>query len=360
MCHNIEDWVDIECDELGSLEEILSANGWTNTEIRIAEYHITEDDIKFSEGNPNIRSYIVMNAIFSLIYECCFREERWGGWVDVNEERFLNGLVEVMSMQKSANNTTLAPEFQSGLRYTNNTQLRRWRSETFQALQNSKHRAHTREKHLRESQGVLFSILKHFANKRGRIAGQKLRSKIIEPAYALADMIKASTSGYKFDFVVNSSSPDIYLAADDATAYGLVDARTGIEENTVDSKHEGRLRLCVFPELQKVQDSGERSCLSKALVVLEKQPEMDGKATSVVTKTAKIANKDEGTVDYSPISPQTIGTPEFAKSKSSTGVPPEAVETNTVQRSTTPEGQPTKQSYSWTDTSKKIQAEIAW
>lgn len=245
-CLNIEDWVDIECEGLSSFEEIFSTNNWTNPEMRTVERHITDDDIKLSEDFPNIRSNIVMNAIFSFVYECCLREECWSGYAEGKEELLLNGLVEMMSKQKSAHSTPLAPEFRSGLKFTNDPHLRRWRSETFQALQNDKFRVQTRQKNLKGSVQGLSSMLKHFTNIRHRAHGERLRGKIIEPAYALADLIKASTSGFKFDFIVTSSSLETYLQAEDVNLYKLVDARTGAEE--IMERQEGslgKLRLCV-------------------------------------------------------------------------------------------------------------------
>lgn len=360
LCQNIEDWVDAECQDLSSIEELISANGWSDTEMRITERHITEDDIKLSEEFPNIRSNIVMNAIFSFVYGCCFEETRWGGYVEAKEEVFLNGLIEVMSMQKSAYSVPIGPEFRSGLKFANNPHLRRWRSETFQAVQNDKSRVGTRAKTLKGSVHGLFSMLKHFADKKHRVQSERIRNKIIEPAYALADLIKASTSGYKFDFMVNSSSLGTYLQAEDVTLYRLVDAQTGIEE--IVEKHEGilgRLRLCVFPGLQKVQDGGERSCLSQGMVVLDKSSGLEEKPAATEPDTTNNVNKDEETA-VNPITPEKPASHVEEEQEHSSDVPIATTGKVITQTSIILEEQALKHHYSWTDIPSKSQAGIVW
>lgn len=140
-------------------------------------------------------------------------------------------------------------------------------------------------------------MIKHFLDEDRAVAYRTLQNRIIQPAYQLADMIKGSTSGYRFEFVANSSSRDAYLEARDATLYKLVDARTGAEEETEASTEGciGRLRMCVFPSLERVQDDGERVCMSKAIVVLEKLPKLDEDATTTVSETTLRGDaSDEG------------------------------------------------------------------
>lgn len=361
LCHNIEDWVDVECQSLTSLEGLFSTDDWTRLEMEMAERHITEDDLELSEEFPNIRSNIVMNAIFSFVYDWCLREERWSVWANANEEMLLNGLVEAMSTQKSTQNAAIAPELQSGLRFTNNPQLRRWRSETVQALENSKYRAHVQQQNLRGSQQKLYFMLKHLADKGTHIQGDKLRSKIIEPAYALAGMIKASTSGYKFDFVVNSSSPDICLKAEDVTQYRIVDVHTGVEEDILENAEGslGRLRLCVFPALQKVQDSGKRSCMSKALIVLDRSAGTIGEPMAATSEKAKETNEVADVTECS-IAPKPDGTMGIEKNESPTDVASEAADKKDAQGSSTAGELTIKHEHVWDYEPQKEQARIAW
>lgn len=361
LCNNIEDWVDVECQSLTSLEGLLSTDNWTCLEMEIAERHISEDDLKLSEEFPNVGSVVVMNAIFSFVYDRCLREERWGVWANTNDEMLLNGLVEAMSTQKSTQNAAIAPELQSGLKFTNNPQLRRWRSETIQALQNAKYRAHIQQQNLRGSQQKLYFMLKHLADKGTHIQGDKLRSKIMEPAYALAGMIKASTSGYKFDFVVNSSSPGICLKAEDVTRYRIVDVHTGVEEDILQNADSslGRLRLCVFPALQKVQDSGERSCMSKALVVLDRSAGTIGEPRAATSEEAKETNEVADVTECS-VTSKPDGTMEIEKHDSPTYVASEAADKKDAQGSSTAGELTIKHENVWDDERQKEQARIAW
>lgn len=362
LCQNIEDWVDGECQGLTSLEEIFSTHSWTPLEMCTAEHHITEDDIKLSEELPNTRFHVIMNAIFSFVYDRYLREERWGPSANANEELLLDGLVEAMSMQKSTRNGLVAPELQSGLRFTNNPQLRRWRSETIQALQYGTYRTHIREGNLGRARRELYYMLKHFADKGANLQSDKLRSKIIEPAYTLADMIKASTSGYKFNFMVSSSSPDTCLKAQDVTQYRIVDAHTGTEEAIVEDPEGslGRLRLCVFPALQKVQDSGERPCMSKALIVLDRSAEMGRKQIAAVSDIANGASEVADVTDRAVI-PEVDGTTsESKKHENQTHGTLNVTEKEAAQISFTTEKLPVKHEHVWVDGPQQKQAEITW
>lgn len=279
LCHNIEDFVDIECGNLTDLEECFSEKHWTDKELRIIESHITEDEIEFSKDFPSITSNVVMSAVFSLMYDCALREDRWGALADRKEEELLNKLVERMSTQKSFYNIPARGEAQSGLNFADNAQLRRWRSETFRALRGDQTRMTLRQAGMKESLRRLYLMLQHFVDEHKTLKHERLRSKILEPAYLLGDMIKRSTSGYRLDFVVSSSNRNLHLEVERATLHKLVDANTGAGYNPEmgDKGRVGELRLCVFPALVKVQEDGEELCMSKALVVVDGSDKSNGR-----------------------------------------------------------------------------------
>lgn len=282
---NIEEWVEIECGALMGLKEHLSSGDWTHQEMWMVEQHITEDDINLSVLFPNVSANIIMSAIFSFLYDYYLREERWILCTPV-EEVVLNDLVCLMAKHRASREPQSIFEFQSGLHFSTNPQLRRWRKEVIQALIKEKERIHQRKANTKTSARELSWVLKHFVDQGNKLNFERLQHKVFEPAYNLAELIKTSSKGYRFDFMANSSSPVLYPTSQGGTAYTLVDAETGTEIDTIQTMEGsvGKLRLCVFPGLETVRETGERVCLSRGVVVLDRSVGHIEKSTADVSQ----------------------------------------------------------------------------
>jgi len=74
---------------------------------------------------------------------------------------------------------------------------------------------------------------------------------------------------YVLEFPSNFSNTNNILGENESGNYDFLDAKTGIEIDGNKAPAGGKLKLCVFPALVKVIESGEKMRLAKAMVILE-------------------------------------------------------------------------------------------
>jgi len=146
----------------------------------------------------------------------------------------------------------------------------RWRRETYIALCGQQSRFKEQNFEAQKIAQVLSSFVNHFKNHgNGNTNDKKVQEKVVGRALKLAEMCKTSMSRYTLQFLTNSSSKNRVLGGEEARSYSFVDARTGTEIKAERVRPGGKLRLCVFPALLKVLESGETRRVAPAMVVLE-------------------------------------------------------------------------------------------
>lgn len=151
-----------------------------------------------------------------------------------------------------------------------NIAQRRWRRETYLALCGQQSRIDEQKLEARSVAKVLSSFVNHFRNHgKGNVSERKVQEKIVGQALKLAEMCKTSMTKYILHFPTNSSSKNNVLCGEEASSYTFVDAKTGTEVKADKVQPGGKLRLCVFPALLKVLESGETRRMVSAMVVLE-------------------------------------------------------------------------------------------
>lgn len=146
----------------------------------------------------------------------------------------------------------------------------RWRRKTYIALCGQQSRIEEQDFEAQKVATVLSSFVNHFKNHgNGNTNDKKVQEKVVGRALKLAEMCKTSVARYTLQFPTSSSSSNHVLCGEETSSYNFVDARTGTEIKAERVQPGGKLRLCVFPALLKVLESGETRRVAPAMVVLE-------------------------------------------------------------------------------------------
>ncbi|KAK5957064.1 hypothetical protein OHC33_001433 [Knufia fluminis] len=254
LCHNIEAWVDLQCGDLNDLSARMEKRQWTEQDQQLLDRHITDDDVELARAYPDISPHIVMCAIVSNVFDLCLANGRWVLGMSNEEEALLNDIADHIPNACGSNG---------------HVAQKKWRAETYRALANQQHTLEYQKMAVENITQALSSFLNHFRNSgSGHINPTKIQDKIVEQAHKLADLGKGTMTEYRLDFPTNSSDKNRKLEKDETSNYSFVDAGTGVEIDGNVVQAGGKLRLCVFPALVKVLESGEKR-LANAMVVLQ-------------------------------------------------------------------------------------------
>lgn len=270
LCQNIESWVDIECSDLDDLKGRLEQSDWTEQDLEYLQRHISNDDLELARRYPEIGGHIIMHAIFSILYDACLADGRWVLGMNEKEELLLDDAASQIHKTNGPDGAYTEQVVQIWLTVVGDFAQRRWRSETYLALSTQQNRVDKQTTAAREISEGLSSFLIHFRTAGSGLSdGAKVQEKLVAQALKLAHVGRTSMTEYIFQFPVNSSSKNHILEEEAASSYKLVDAESGMEMEANKVQPGGKLRLCVFPALMKVLESGKTTRLASAMVAIE-------------------------------------------------------------------------------------------
>ena len=96
ICCNIETFVDLHFQNLKELQATMESTDWCSSKRTSTSGAVTRGDIENSKAFPEIISFILMKAIFDMMFKLVFDERHWCPGLDTRETEIFHSVIDAL------------------------------------------------------------------------------------------------------------------------------------------------------------------------------------------------------------------------------------------------------------------------